>query len=59
MILLFCIFFLIIVFVNRHDYFNNDILFYLNIFEISLASILWKYGEEMLAYFFNEEYYIE
>lgn len=52
MIILFGIFFLIILFANRHDYFNNDILFYLNIFEISLASILWKYGEEMLEYFF-------
>lgn len=45
MITLFGVFYLLIVFVNHHDYFgNNDDAFYINIFEINFAAIMMRWG---------------
>lgn len=58
MIMVFVVFFLLIVYVNRRDHFGeNDVLFYLNIFEINLAAILMRFTGKLASNFFEEEYY--
>jgi len=58
MIALFTTFYFIILYANRNDYFHqDDVLFYLNIFEINLAAVLMRWGENLADCFFEEDYY--
>lgn len=57
MTFLFGIVYLIIIFVNRRDYFKTDILFYLIIFDINLAAILFRWNNHLMENFFEEQYY--
>ena len=56
MAFLYTVFFHIIEFVNRRDYFGNDDVFYLNIFEINFAAIMMRWGNQMMDKFTREEY---
>jgi len=57
MIGLYLVFYLIIVFVNHHDYFGkNQDNFYLNIFEINFAAVMMRWAGQMTDKFMREEY---
>lgn len=56
MIAFFIIFLTIIVFAHKKHYFaNDDILFYINIFEINFAAMMMRWGNQMQALFVEEE----
>lgn len=56
-IALFTVFGVMLVYVNRHDYFQDDENnFYINIFEINLAAILARWGGQMTSKFLSDNY---